>query len=156
MFLYSSKINHHLNYVIGVYASGVAWKKEKSGIRFDPTTNVVHVATVIKKTSWWSTMSPNSKSIKEIASKTINTKDDGKWDDLYRTNISYQNLLAVLNELKTNPPAAVAGQDFGLSPEDWKVTLLAVQYELEEKGGKALLAGSFRGFEVSISQLPVK
>lgn len=156
VFLYNSKIKKHLNYVIGVYASGVAWKKEKSGIRFDPTTNVVHVATVIKKTSWWSTMSPNSKSIKEIASKTINTKDDGKWDDLYRTNISYQNLLAVLNELKTNPPAAVAGQDFGLSPEDWKVTLLAVQYELEEKGGKALLSGSFRGFEVSISQLPVK
>ena len=84
-----------------------------------------------------------------------NTSDDGKWDDFYRTNISYQNLLAVLNELKTNPPAEVAGQDFGLSPQDWQVTLLAVQYELEEQGGKALLGGSFRGFEVYTSELPL-
>ena len=155
IFLYNPKIKKHLSYIIGVYAAGVAWQKEKAGIRFDPTTNVIHVATVIKDTSWWSTKSPKSQPMKEILSRKTNTSDDGKWDDFYRTNISYQNLLAVLNELKTNPPAAVAGQDFGLSPEDWQVTLLAVQYELEEQGGKALLGGSFRGFEVYSSNLPL-
>lgn len=160
VFLYNPKINKHLNYVIGIYAAGVAWQREKSGIRFDPTTNVLHVATVIKKDNkytWWSTKTnkPNTKYIKEISSKNTNTKDDGKWDDFYRTNITYQNLLAVLNQLKTNPPEAVVGQDFGLSPEDWEVTLLGVQYELEEQGGKALLSGSFRGFEAYMSELPL-
>lgn len=156
VFLYNPKINKHLNYVIGIYAAGEAWQKEKAGIRFDPTTNIIHVATVIKADSWWTTISPRSKAITEvfdIPNKT--TKDDGQWNNFYRTNISYQNLLAVLNALKSNPPAEVAGQDFGLNPEDWEVILLGVQYELEEQGGKALLSGSFRGFEVYLSQDPL-
>jgi len=156
VFLYNPKIKQHLNYVIGVYAAGVAWKKEKAGIRFDPTTQIIHVATVVKDSSWWSTKSPQSKSIQEIFNKpSKKTKDDGKWDDFYRVNISYQNLLAVLNELKTNPPVEIAGKDFGLRPQDWEVTLVALQYELEEEGGKASFSGSFRGFEAYLSQLPL-
>jgi hypothetical protein len=156
IFLYNPKIKKHLNYVIGVYAFGEAWQREKAGIRFDPTTNIIHVATVIKDTSWWTTKSPTSKAIQEvfnIAGKT--STDDGKWNDFYRTNISYQNLLAVLNELKKNPPPEVTGQDFGLAPQDWEVTLLAIQYELEEQGGKASVSGSFRGFESYISEDPL-
>ena len=155
VFLYNPKTKQHLNYVIGVYAAGVAWRKEKAGIRFDPTTNIIHVATVVKDTSWWTTISKKSNEIQEITSKAnTQTKDDGKWENFYRINISYQNLLAVLNELKTNPPVEVAGQDFGLSPKDWEVTLVALQYELEE-GGKAALSGSFRGFEAYTSPLPL-
>lgn len=156
IFLYNPKIKKHLNYVIGIYAYGEAWQREKAGIRFDPTTNIIHVATVIKDASWWTTKSPKSKEIQEvfnIANKT--TADDGKWNNFYRTNISYQNLLAVLNELKKNPPSEVAGQNFGLNPEDWEVTLLAVQYELEEQGGKASISGSFRGFESYLSEDPL-
>ena len=156
IFLYNPKIKKHLNYVIGVYAAGVAWQTEKAGIRFDPTTNIIHVATVIKDDSWWVTKSPVSKAIQEVydvAGKS--TSDDGQWNDFYRANISYQNLLAVLNELKVNAPVEVAGQDFGLSPQDWEVTLVAIQYELEEQGGKASLSGSFKGFETYISDFPL-
>lgn len=153
VFLYNPKIKKHLNYVIGIYAYGEAWQREKAGIRFDPTTNIIHVATVIKDDSWWCTRSPKSKEIQEVfnvPNKT--TKDDGRWNNFYRVNISYQNLLAVLNELKTNSPAEVAGQNFGLNPADWEVTLSAIQYELEEQGGKASISGSFRGFETYISE----
>ena len=153
IFLYNPKIKKHLNYVIGIYAYGEAWQREKAGIRFDPTTNIIHVATVIKDASWWCTKSPKSKEIQEVfnvPNKT--TKDDGKWNNFYRVNISYQNLLAVLNALKSNPPAEVAGEDFGLNPADWEITLTAVQYELEEQGGKASISGSFRGFETYISE----
>lgn len=156
VFLYNPTINKHLNYVIGVYASGDAWQKEKAGIRYDPTTNIIHVATVIKDESWWATKSPQSKGIQEVYNVPEKvTGDDGQWNDFYRANIAHQNLLAVLNELKTNPPAEVAGQDFGLAPQDWEVTLVAVQYELEEQGGKASFSGSFRGFEAYISSLPL-
>ena len=145
-----------LNFVIGIYAVGDAWIKEKAGIKYDPTTNMVHVATVIDDDSWWSTKSPASKPIKEFfneAGKT--TSDDGVWPDFFRVNISYNNLLAVLNELKENPPASVAGQDFGLSPQDWEVTGIMIQYELEEKGGKASLSGSFKGFGAYITKQPL-
>ena len=145
-----------LNFVIGIYAVGDAWTKEKSGIRFDPTTGIVHVATVIDKDSWWSTKSPKSKSITEFfnqAGKT--TKDDGSWPDFFRVNISYNNMKAVLNELKNNPPSSVAGQDFGTNPQDWELTNIMIQYEVEENGGKASMSGSFRGFDVYITKQPI-
>lgn len=156
LFIRNKKSGKFLNFVIGIYASGTAWVKEKSGIKFDPTTNIVHVATVIKESSWWSTISPSSHSIKEVFSvDNKKSRDDGTWNDFYRVNISYQNLLAVLQELRKTPPAGAEGQDFGLSPEDWEVTSLMVQYELEETGGKATLSGSFRGFEAYLSEYPL-
>ena len=156
LFLRNKVTGRFLNYVIGVYASGTAWVTEKSGIKFDPTTNIVHVATVIKDTSWWSTISPSSKSIQEVFSvESKTTSDDNRWDDFYRVNISYQNLLAVLQELQNNLPAGAEGRDFGLSPQDWEVTSIMVQYELEETGGKAIFSGSFKGFEAYISEYPL-
>ena len=156
LFIHNRRTGKFLNYIIGIYAAGQAWQKEKAGIRFDPTTNIVHVATVMSENSWWSTISPKSNSIQEvfsIANKT--TSDDGEWNNFFRANISYQNLLAVLNELKKNPPEAVAGEDFGLSPEDWDITSVMIQFELEEEAGKATLSGSFKGFDAYISNLPL-
>lgn len=156
LFLYNKRNKKHLNYVIGIFAAGEAWMKEKAGIRFDPTTNVVHVATVIKKSSWWSTISPSSKSIEEIQKTSdTNTHNTQEWNNFYRVNISYHNLLEVLKELKNNPPADIAGEDFGLSPEEWEVTSVMIQYELEESGGNAILSGSFKGFNVYLSDGPL-
>jgi hypothetical protein len=153
LFLNNKKTGEKLNYVIAVYLIGDAWLAEKAGIKFDPTTHIAHIATVIDDASWWSTKSPKSLPAKEIKSNiTKKTVDDGMWNNLYRVNISYQNLLAVLNELKTNPPVGAEYQNFGVSPEDWEVSSIMVQYELEETGGKALLSGSFRGFQAYISQ----
>jgi len=156
LFLRNRKNGKLLNYVIGIYGIGDAWMKEKAGIRFDPTTGVIHVATVIKDSSWWCTKSPASLEIQEIFNSATGTNfDDGVWGEFYRVNISYQNLLAVLKELRDNPPPEAAGQDFGLSPQDWEVLSIMIQYELEEEGGKAMLAGSFKDFNAYISKLPL-
>jgi hypothetical protein len=156
LFLNNKKTGKKLNYVIAIYAIGEAWIKEKAGIKFDPTTGIVHVATLIKDSSWWCTKSPQSKEMKEVSSTpNRRSSDDGVWGDFYRVNISYQNLLAVLDELHKNPPAGAEGVDFGLSPEDWEVSSVMLQSELEESGGKALLSGSFKGFEVYTSLYPL-
>ena len=157
LFLYNKHNGKHLNYVIGIFAAGEAWTKEKAGIRYDPTTNVVHVATVIKESSWWSTISNSSShSIAEIYNTSDkDTRKTKNWNNFYRVNIHYYNLLMVLEELKNHPPASVAGQDFGLSPEDWELSSIMIQYELDEIGGAAVLSGSFKGFEAYLSQSPL-
>ena len=153
LFLNNKKTGVKMNYVIAIYLIGDAWIAEKAGIKFDPTTNMAHIATIIDDSSWWSTKSQISPPAREIKSNIQKkTVDDGQWNDFYRVNISYQNLLAVLNELKTNPPVGAENTDFGVSPEDWEVTSIMVQYELEESGGKALLSGSFRGFNAYITE----
>ena len=157
LYMHNKKLNKNLSYIITTYAYGVAWIEEKAGIRFDPTTNIIHVATVVKDNSWWCFKSPKSKPIAVVddtPKKT--TKDDGKWPDFYRVNIHYDNLKAVLEELKKNPPAGVVGQNFGLNPEDWELTFIAVQYELAEEGGKASISGSFSGFGAYTSNNPIK
>jgi hypothetical protein len=156
LFLKNRRSGELINYIIGLYAVGDAWIEEKRGIRFDPTINIIHVATVASDYSWWSTKSPASKSIQDVSgSPSIRTKDDGKWNDFFRVNIAYQNLLAMLQELKTTPPAGAEGKDFGLNPAEWDVTNIMIQYELEEKEGKALFSGSFHGFEAYTSHNPI-
>jgi len=156
LFLYNKHNGKHLNYVIGIFAAGEAWIREKAGIRFDPTTKIIHVATVIKESSWWSTISPLSKSIQQVfKTSDSDTRTTEEWNQFYRVNISYQNLLAVLNELKNNPPSDIVGEDFGLSPEDWEISSIMIQYELDEIGGEAIFSGSFKGFEAYLSDDPL-
>lgn len=156
LFLKNKKSGKVINYIIGIYAVGDAWVKEKRGIQFDPTTQFVHVATVISDNSWWSTKSPSSLPIQEVVNTpNKTTTDDQKWDNFFRVNIAHQNLLALLRELRETPPAGAEGQDFGLTPEDWSVTGGMIQYELEEEGGKATFAGSFTGFEAYVSNGPI-
>ncbi len=156
LFLRNKRNGQVLNYVIALYAIGDAWIQEKRGILFDPTTQFVHVSTVSSDSSWWSTKSPVSLSITEVFPTSDREKtDDGQWNDLFRVNIEYKNLQVLLQELAENPPAGVEGQNFGLNPEDWEVTGINIQYELEEEGGAATLSGSFRGFEAYLTQLPI-
>jgi len=156
LYLTNERTGVVLNYVIGLYAAGEAWVEEKRGILFDPTTKFVHVGTVVSDDSWWTTISPQSESITEVLpSTTTRGPDDGQWPHFFRVNIAYQNLEALLNELAENPPEGATGQEFGHNPEEWKVTGIMLQYELEEEGGKAIMSGSFRGFEVYRSDLPI-
>ena len=156
VFLKNKRTGVVLNYVIGLYAAGEAWIKEKRGIQFDPTTRFIHVATVVSDESWWSTNSPSSKLITEVFPSPNKTReDDGQWPDFFRVNIAYQNLKALLQQLNENPPAGAENQNFGQDPSEWAVTSINVQYELDEEGGKATFSGSFRGFEAYVSQLPI-
>jgi len=156
LILRNIKNNKNINYIIGVYPVGEGRIKEKKNLLFDPTTKMVHVATVISPDTKWSTMSPKSQeSIRILSDIDEFKKEYNKWDQFYRVNITYDNLYAVLKELRDNPPAEVADEDFGLHPEDWEISSVYIQYELDEDGGDALLSGSFRGFEVYTSKLPL-
>jgi hypothetical protein len=155
VFMRNKRTGTFLNFVIGIYAAGDAWVKEKRGIQFDPTTNIVHVATVSSDNSWWSTKSPQSLPLQEITpGNQPSGSNNGQWPEFFRVNISYQNLLVVLQKLSETPPAGAEGRNFGQNPAEWEITTLMIQYELEEEGGKAILAGSFKGFEAYISQYP--
>lgn len=157
LFLRNRNSNLTLNVIIGLYVMGDAWIQEKRQILYDPTTRIVHIATIASDDSWWCTKGTTSKALQELQSTpNAKTSDDGLWNDFYRINISYQNLLAILKELKTNPPAGAEGQNFGLNPADWDVSTVMVQYELEENGGKAVFSGSFSKFEVYISKNPIR
>jgi predicted transcriptional regulator len=135
---------------------GEGWINEKKKPLWDPTTKMVHISSVIDKNSIFSTMSPKSKKIVKITSKPKKFREKiDNWNDFYRVNITYDNLYKVLKELRDNPPPEADGEDFGLSPQDWEVSSVYIQYELEEDGGDALLSGSFKGFEVYTSKLPL-
>ena len=147
IFIYNKNLKKHLNFVIGIYAFERGRTDEVTDILFDPTTNVVHIGTVIKDGTRYSTKSPFSKSIESIPSKEFNTFDDNKWDNFFRVNITYDNLYSVLKKINKF--------DYGFTPSDWELTSVMIQYELEEEGGRALLAGSFKGFDVYSSDLPL-
>ena len=156
LILRNVKNNKYINYIIGVYAIGNGDIKERKNLLFDPTTKMVHISTVIDRDTKWATISPKSKeSIRILSDIDEFKKIYNRWDNFYRVNITYDNLYAVLKELRDNPPADVADEDFGMNPEDWEISSVFIQYELDEDGGKALLSGSFRGFEVFTSKLPL-
>ncbi len=156
VFLYNKKLKKEINYIIGVYTVGSGWLEEQAKLKFDPTTHIVHVATSIDNGSWWSTKSPKSDLIVRVqGTKEERESNNSNFKHFYRANITYDNLKAVLRELKNNPPVEAAGEDFGLNPEDWQVESIYLQYELEEDGGKAILSGSFKGFEAYKTKLPL-
>lgn len=152
VFLYNKKLNKNINYVIGIYSFANGWTEEQSDLHFDTTTNIVHVATVIKSDTLWSAKSPYSN--ETISIPSVNESVKVGQPNFFRANITYNNLLNVLKELKSGSLDEVSNQDFGTTPEDWEVSFVAIQSELEEYGGKAITANSFKGFEVYSSQNP--
>ena len=155
LFLQNRKSGVEINYVIGLYAAGKAWVHEQTDLKFDPTTKIIHVSTVVANGTRWVTKSPQSKSIERVKSQSSLSREDiNQWSDFYRVNITYDNLLNVLKELRENPPQEVDGVDFGLDPSEWKLNSIYIQFELEEEGGDAILASSFKGFEVYTTKLP--
>ena len=155
LFLQNKKSGVELNYIITLYAVGKAWANEQADLKYDTTTGIVHIQSVVANNTKWTTKSPKSKATELIKSQSKSQREDiNNWRDFYRVNITYQNLLNVLKALKEHPPAEVEGVDFGLNPADWKVNSIYVQYELEEQGGDALLSGSFKGFKAYMTKLP--
>ncbi len=155
LFLRNVNNGKYINYVIGAYSAGEGWMKEQSDLKYDTTTKIVHVSTTVDVNSFWSTMSPKSTRVTRVLSSDFKRELVNSWDDFFRVNITYDNMMAVLHELKYNPQEDVAGEDYGLNPEEWELLSVMIQYELEEEGGKAILSGSFKGFEVYSSKLPL-
>ena len=154
LFLYNKKLGQHLNYVIPIYSYGIGWTDEQKKMHFDPNTNTVHIASAIKQGTRYTTKSPLSLTT-ELVPISQRETNEKYFENLFRVNITYLDLATVLQELKANPPENIAGKNLGLSPEDWSLQSMALQYELEEGGGKASLSASFQGFEAIMSPLPL-
>jgi len=71
------------------------------------------------------------------------TSDDGKWPHFFRAYVPYRSLQKALSD-----------RGYNSRPEDWKVIMLGIQYEIEENGGKGSIAGSFYGFRADITDDP--
>ncbi len=155
LFLRNKLRNKFLNYVIVLYGFGEGVTNETKKLLYDTTSKTVHISTAINDNTKWTTKSPYSKISEKIYSANNIPSNDQIWDNFFRVNISYNNLLAVLKELQVRPPAGVQGQDFGLEPSEWEVSSTVIQAEIEEQGGKSILASSFKGFELYKSILPL-
>ncbi len=153
--IHNKKLNKYISYVIGVYAAGDAWLEERAKLHYDTSTGFIHVATTIDNGTWWSTKSPKSELSVRVKGTPEEIKNDRDFRHFFRVNITYNNIKAILRELKNNPPIEASGEDFGLNPEDWQVTSIFIQFELEEEGGNAILSTSFKGFEAYKSKLPL-
>ena len=153
LFLKNKKNGLLLNYVITLYGYGNGKPIEQKNLLFDTTTHVVHIQTSIVDGNLYCTKSPYSLKSKYIKS-TFETNKHNNFDDFYRVNVSYDNLKNVLKELKRKPPNEVQNLDFGNNPKDWVVTLVVVQQEIEESGGKGRVSSSFSDFGVYLSETP--
>ena len=153
-FIKNKKTGIYLNYVVAVYTIGArgaaARMNEISTLMFDTTTKVVHVGSAIQEGTKYTTKSPYSKTTTLVKDGEIKaTLDDGKWENFFRVNVSYENLMNVLKKGQSE------GKNFGLNPEDWELVSIMIQYELEEEGGKGSLSGSFQSFQVFATKNPI-
>lgn len=153
--------NQNINFVVAIYPVGAKFAngnfKEIDELLFDTTTRTVHVSTTIQDSTKYTTKSQYSKASEAITSTPEKKRDViDQWPDLFRVNISYQNLLNVLKTKQSQP--AKPGEpvvDMGLAPHEWQFSSIMIQYELEENGGTALLTGSFKAFEVFSTPQPL-
>ena len=137
-YLTNVKTGKKLSYVITIYGAGKATTGEESSIKFDPTTGIHHVSTAIKPHTKYATKSRWSRSTSGPRSNitTFSHTRGNNWSDFYRVNISYQNLKNALSKV-------ASFNRYDKNPAYWAVNNSGIQYELEEKGGKATLSGLF-------------
>ncbi len=132
LFIVNNKTMERINYVISTYAYKQAWSKEKKEVLFDPSTNTAFVSTTVDIGNKFTTISDKS--------HTINTKNG-----FFRVNISSENLLNAL----------VAKEFKNINLDDWSISFIGMQFEVEETGGTASLSGTFNGFEAFITTSPM-
>ena len=126
-FIIDQKTNKRLNYVISLYTLGVARDYETKDVLYDPSTNTNFISTHIKKGNLYTTISDWSSPTNAIS------KNPGE-PNFFRVNITKENLLRIVD-----------------NPEDYKVTFIGIQYEIEEELGKAVVSSEFSGFSAYIT-----
>lgn len=127
-----------LNFVISTHRSyGLT---EDPVLHVDPTTNAVHISTLVADGTNWVTKSPGGTNASGMRTTLLGTES---WPDFYRVNISYANMLKVLQ---------AAGKTS--KPEDWAVTAATVQYEFTGSTQQSL-GFSVRAFELYQSDAPL-
>ena len=86
----------------------------------------------------------SNQTFRVTASNNVNpTSDDGIWPHFFRVNVPYKSFQKALNDIGHSS-----------KPEDWRVIMLGIQFEIEEDGGKGSIAGSFLGYSAAITDSP--
>ena len=132
LFVRNSITDERLNYVIAIYAYGQAWKEEQPDILFDDSNNTSFVGTLVKPNTKYATMS-------NISSQLNDKKG------FFRANISSQNLYNALESKGVS----------NINLNEWYVSFIGIQFEIEEEGGDASLSGNFKNFSSYITTSPM-
>jgi hypothetical protein len=127
-----------LNFVISTHRSYAL--TEDPVLHVDPTTNAVHISTLVADGTQWVTKSSGGTNAAGMRSALLGAES---WPDFYRVNISYANMVKVLQ---------AAGKTS--KPEDWAVTAATVQYEFTGSTQQSL-GFSVRAFELFQSDAPL-
>lgn len=139
-------LTKNINFVISVYRSNGNLLNKQESINLDTSNAVRFVSTLVKDGTNWVTKSPYSNTATVMTGNTLSSES---WPYFYRVNITYANLLNVLNELK-KIRGNENGQIYGSKPEDWKLTNVAVQTEITDSYNQSV-GSSVRAFEVYLS-----
>jgi len=123
-FIVNPKTNARLNYVISIYTLGVANQTEVKEVLYDTSTNTNFISTTIQKGNLYTTISDLSSST-NIVTQEFN---------FFRVNVTRENLTRIID-----------------NPEDYKVTFIGIQYEIEEELGEAIVSTPFYGFSAYIT-----
>lgn len=127
-----------INFVISTHRSYALTEGPK--LLLDPTTNAVHVSTLVADGTRWVTKSPYSASAAPMRS-SVHTAES--WPSFYRVNISYANMAEVLQ---------AAGKTS--KPEEWVVSAAAILYEFTGSFNQSV-GFSVRAFELYQSDAPL-
>ena len=124
LFIININTKERLNYVITIHSLGSAWTTEQVDVLYDSTTSTNFISTIINPNTEYISISP-------VSSITNSTGDN----NFYRVNITKEDLTKAVN-----------------NPEDWYVSFIGIQYELEESLGESKVAMSFRDFSAYITK----
>ena len=123
---------HRINYVINIFSYGQGRTYEVDKVLYDPSTDTHFINSVLKPGTEYTTLSDISNIIND---------DNG----LFRVNVSAANFNKALQDMEGDNGTA----------EDWYLTFIGMQFELEEEKGNGLLDGKFRKFKSYITTSPM-
>lgn len=126
-----------INFVISTHRSYELTESEAPKV--DPTTNAIHISTLVADDTVWVTKSPISRTATGMRDSKQGSES---WSDFFRVNITYANMESVLQ---------AAGKTS--TPEEWAVTSASVLYEFTGSDRQAI-GFSVRAFELFQSEEP--
>lgn len=131
-YFYNKKTNQHITITANAIAFGKSNTKEVKEPRFDPTTNIVHIESMIYKDTIYTTKTTKSDCVVRV-DNILNNK-------LFQVAITEQNFKRALSETNMD-----------INIENWELSESMVQIEFEEvENGDDMLDISISDFEINI------
>ena len=123
-----------INILVSTIVLGHAWVDEQPEPLYDPTTKTTFYSSSLKKGNKYTSMDNYSN---EVIQRSGPFKIGG--GIFFRSIITYENFQTMISRA-----------DLGHTPEDWELTIIGLQTEIEESTGEANLELNFENFEAYI------